>query len=178
VQVSALDCRGDGADHLRAALLVSPAPDLRGMTYRELQIPGMVVADWADEHIATALDMTAGDVAECIQRSMYLLAVPSRTGLSIRALREGLPSRSGCPDARSEFMPARTAPPERGRGLRWTLTRVFFSGRPATAARARVEAAEHGSADDLAAGTEASLRYHRCSTGELPCCGTRPPPWS
>jgi hypothetical protein len=90
LRISVLDCRGDDVDHLRAAVLVSPAPDLRGLSYRDLQILGLVVAGWSDEHITSATAIPRRDVAESIHRSMYLLAAPSRTGLAVRALREGL----------------------------------------------------------------------------------------
>jgi hypothetical protein len=90
LRISVLDCRGEGRDHLRAVVLVSPAPDLRGLSRRELQILGYVVAGWPDDHIAAALEMTAQDVADCIHRSIYLLSLPSRTSLAVRALREGL----------------------------------------------------------------------------------------
>jgi DNA-binding CsgD family transcriptional regulator len=90
VRVSVLDCGGDDVDHLRGIVLISPGPDLRGLSHRELQILGFVVAGRPDEHIALALETTAQDVAARIHRSMHLLAVPSRTGLAVRALREGL----------------------------------------------------------------------------------------
>jgi DNA-binding CsgD family transcriptional regulator len=89
LQVSVLDC-GEGPDHLRGVVLVSPPPDMRGMSYRELQVLGLVVEGWPDERIAQALGITTEDVADCVHRSMYLLAAPSRTGLVIRVLREGL----------------------------------------------------------------------------------------
>jgi DNA-binding CsgD family transcriptional regulator len=89
LQVSVLDC-DEGPDHLRGVVLVSPQPDLRGMSHRELQVLGLVVEDWPDERIAQALGTTTEEVADCIHRSMYRLAVPSRTGLAVRALREGL----------------------------------------------------------------------------------------
>jgi DNA-binding CsgD family transcriptional regulator len=90
LRVSVLDCSGENLDHLRAVVLVSPDPDLRGLTYRELQILGYVVADFPDERIAAALRVTVQAVADGIHRSMHLLAAPSRTGLAVRALREGL----------------------------------------------------------------------------------------
>jgi DNA-binding CsgD family transcriptional regulator len=90
LQVSVLGCADESVDHLRAVVLVSPPPDLRGMSHRQLQVLGLVVEDWPDERIAQALGTTAEDVADCIHRSMYLLAAPSRTGLVIRALRAGL----------------------------------------------------------------------------------------
>jgi DNA-binding CsgD family transcriptional regulator len=89
-RISVLDCRGEDVDHLRGIVLVSPAPDLRGLTHRELQILGLVVAGRLDEQIAVALGTTRADVAGCIGRSMSLLAAPSRPGLAVRALREGL----------------------------------------------------------------------------------------
>jgi DNA-binding CsgD family transcriptional regulator len=90
LRVSVLDCRGENLDHLRAIVLVSPDPDLRGLGHRELRILGYVVADAPDEQIAAALRVTVPDVADCVHRSMHLLGVPSRTGLAVRALREGL----------------------------------------------------------------------------------------
>jgi hypothetical protein len=90
LRVSVLSCPGEGADHMRAAVLVSPAPDLRGLSRRDLQVLGFLVEDWPDERIAAALAITVADVAECIHRGMVLLAAPSRTRVAIRALREGL----------------------------------------------------------------------------------------
>jgi hypothetical protein len=90
LRVSVLGCTEGGADHLRAVVLVSRAPDLRGLSPRALRILGLVIEDWPDERIAVALATSAQDVAECIHRCMHQLAAPSRTGLVIRALREGL----------------------------------------------------------------------------------------
>jgi hypothetical protein len=90
LRISALDCRGAGVDHLRAVVLVSPDPDLRGLSYRELRVLGFLVAGWSDEHIASVMAVPRPDVAEAIGRSMHLLAAPSRTALAVRALREGL----------------------------------------------------------------------------------------
>ena len=61
---------------------VSPAPDLHGLSHREPHILGFVVAGWPDEQVAAALAITAQEVADCIHRSVYLLAAPSRTGLA------------------------------------------------------------------------------------------------
>jgi hypothetical protein len=84
------ELRWRGRRHLRAVVLVSPSPDLRGLSHRDLEILGLVVEDWPDERIAQALGATAEDVAACIHRSGYLLAASSRTGLAVRVLREGL----------------------------------------------------------------------------------------
>jgi hypothetical protein len=90
MRISVLNCRGEGADHLRAVVLISAAPDLRGLSHRALQVLGLLVEDWPDERIAQALGTTTKDVADSIHRSRYLLAAPSRTALAVRALREGL----------------------------------------------------------------------------------------
>jgi hypothetical protein len=90
LRISVLDCPGEGADQLRAFVVVSPAADLRGLSHRALRILGLVIEDWPDERIAVAMATSVQDVAECIHRCMYLLAAPSRTALAVRALREGL----------------------------------------------------------------------------------------
>jgi hypothetical protein len=61
-------------------VLVSPAPDLRGLSRRELQILGLVVAGRPDERIAVVLETTAEVVADSIHRSSYLLAAPRGPG--------------------------------------------------------------------------------------------------
>jgi DNA-binding CsgD family transcriptional regulator len=91
LRVTALDCSNETADHLRAAVLLSPEPDLHGLSRHDLQVLGLIVAGWEDdERIAAALNSTTEDVAETARRAMQLLGTPSRTGLAVRALREGL----------------------------------------------------------------------------------------
>lgn len=91
LRVTALDCSNEVADHLRAAVLLSPEPDLHGLSHHDLQVLGLIVAGWEDdERIAAALHSTTGDVAETVRRGMRLLGSRSRTGLAVRAVREGL----------------------------------------------------------------------------------------
>jgi hypothetical protein len=101
LRVTALDCSNGTADHLRAAVLLSPEPDLHGLSRHDLQVFGLIVAGWEDdERIAAALNSTTEDVAEAARRGMHQLGAPSRTGLAVRALRDGLylPRRvSGAP---------------------------------------------------------------------------------
>jgi DNA-binding NarL/FixJ family response regulator len=76
---------------LRAAVLISPEPDLRGLSAHDLQVLGLIVAGWEDDdRIAAAVHTTTEDVAESVRRGMRVLGAPSRTGLAVRALREGL----------------------------------------------------------------------------------------
>ena len=91
LRVTALDCSNATTDHLRAAVLLSPAPDRHGLSRRDLQVLGLIVAGWEDDRrIAAALNSTPEDVAETTRRGMRLLGTPSRTGLAVCALREGL----------------------------------------------------------------------------------------
>jgi hypothetical protein len=91
LRVTAIDCSDDAADHLCAAVLLSPEPDLHGLSRHDLHVLGLIVAGWEDdERIAAALDSTPEDVAETARRAMQLLDAPSRTGLAVRALRAGL----------------------------------------------------------------------------------------
>jgi hypothetical protein len=91
LRVTVLDTGAEAGDHLRAAILISPEPDLRGLSRHDLQVLGLIVAGWEDdERIAAALHTTPEDVAETVRRGMQLLDTPSRTGLACRALREGL----------------------------------------------------------------------------------------
>jgi DNA-binding CsgD family transcriptional regulator len=91
LRVTALDCSDDVADHLRAAVLLSHERDLHGLSRHDLQVLGLIAAGWEDNHrIAAALNCTPDDVAETTRRGMQLLGSPSRTGLAVRTLREGL----------------------------------------------------------------------------------------
>jgi hypothetical protein len=91
LRVTALDVSDETADHLRAAVLLSPEPDLHGLSRHDLQVLGLIVAGWEDdERIAAALNSTTEDVAETARRGMQLLDTRSRTGLAVRAAREGL----------------------------------------------------------------------------------------
>ena len=68
-----------------------PEPGLHGLPRHDLQVLGLIVAGWEDdERIAAALNSTAEHVAETARRGMELLGTSSRTGLAVRARREGL----------------------------------------------------------------------------------------
>jgi hypothetical protein len=90
LRVTALDCSDGTVDHLHAAVLLSPEPD-HGLSRDDLRVLGLIVAGWEDdERIAAALNSTPEDVAEAVRRGRQLLGTTSRTGLAVRALREGL----------------------------------------------------------------------------------------
>jgi DNA-binding CsgD family transcriptional regulator len=91
LRVTALDCSSEIADHLCAAVLLSPEPDLHGLSRHDLRVLGLIVEGCEDdERIAAALDSTTEDVADAARRGMRIVGTPSRTGLAVRALRAGL----------------------------------------------------------------------------------------
>jgi hypothetical protein len=91
LRVTALDCSNEVGDHLRAAVMLSPEPDLHGLSRHDLRVLGLMVAGWEDvRRIAAALHSTPEDVAETARRGMRVLGAPSWTGLAVRALRKGL----------------------------------------------------------------------------------------
>jgi hypothetical protein len=91
LRVTALDCSNEVADHLRAAVLLSPEPDLHGLSRHDLQVLGLMVAGLEDDRrIAAAVNSTPEDVGDTVRRCMQLLGARSRTGLAVRALRTGL----------------------------------------------------------------------------------------
>jgi hypothetical protein len=103
LRVTALDCSNEAADHLRAAVLLSPEPDLHGLSRYDLQVLGLIVAGWEDDRrIAAALGSTPEEVGETARRAMRLLGTPSWPGLAVCALRKGL------------FLPARASDPAGG----------------------------------------------------------------
>jgi hypothetical protein len=89
-RVTAVPCPPESPHHLAAAVVVSAAGDLRGLTGTELEILGLLVDDWPDQRIAAALDLPLFRVAEDVQRIQVKLAAPTRILATLRALRAGL----------------------------------------------------------------------------------------
>jgi hypothetical protein len=97
LRVSVLDCRGEGVDHLRAALRVSPEPDLRGLSSRELKLLGFLAAGWPDERIAAVMRRTPAEVVDDVRHSMELLGAPPVTALRCALPVRGSSCRPGRP---------------------------------------------------------------------------------
>ncbi len=77
--------------------LLSPAEDLRGLTPRELEVLGLLIAGCANQEIAKALVVAPRTVAAHVEHILHKLAAPSRTLAAVRAQRAGL------------YVPAKTA---------------------------------------------------------------------
>ena len=55
LRVTVLPCPAPSSSRLVAVVLLSPPGDLRGLTRRELEILGLLVAGWSNRAIANAL---------------------------------------------------------------------------------------------------------------------------
>ena len=70
--------------------LLSPAGDLRGLTPRELEVLGLLVAGRTNQEIAKTLRVAPRTVAAHMERILHKLAAPTRTLAAVRAHRAGL----------------------------------------------------------------------------------------
>jgi DNA-binding CsgD family transcriptional regulator len=80
--------------------LVSPAPDLHGLTPRELEVLGLVIDGCSNQEIAGTLVVAPRTVAAHIEHLFIKLDVSTRTAAAVRAEREGLyvPAVAGSAD--------------------------------------------------------------------------------
>jgi hypothetical protein len=91
VRVTALDCARPGLDHLRAAVLVSPPGDLRGLTPLDLRLLGLLVEGTTGvPAIAAALGVDQRTAAEAVRSSLIALETSDLTAGAARAVRSGL----------------------------------------------------------------------------------------
>jgi DNA-binding CsgD family transcriptional regulator len=83
-----------GTDDVRAVVtgvvLLSPAGPLRGLTPRELEVLGLVVAGCSNQKIARELVVAPRTVAAHLEHILFKLQASSRTLAAVRAEREGL----------------------------------------------------------------------------------------
>jgi DNA-binding CsgD family transcriptional regulator len=89
-RITMLACPTQPPDYLTAVVVVSPPGDLCGLTRRQLEILGLLIEDWSDQRIATALNLPLPTVAENVERILTKLGAPTRIGATLRALRRGL----------------------------------------------------------------------------------------
>ncbi|MGI5211395.1 LuxR C-terminal-related transcriptional regulator [Plantactinospora sp. CA-290183] len=90
VRITLLPCPYSSPPHLLAVVLVSPPGDLRGLTWRELEILGLLVEGWSNQRIASGLVIALRTVAAHVEHVLTKLAAPGRTLAAVRALRLGL----------------------------------------------------------------------------------------
>ncbi|MEU4425856.1 LuxR C-terminal-related transcriptional regulator [Actinoplanes sp. NPDC024001] len=89
-RVTALTCPPQPPGHHRAVVLLSPPPDLHGLTRRELQVLGLLVDGCTNAAIAAALHISPRTTVGHIEHVMIKLGAASRTIAALRAEREGL----------------------------------------------------------------------------------------
>ena len=71
------------------ALLVTPDAECRGLTPRELEVLGLLVAGRSNQQIAGRLAITPRTVAAHVEHILHKLNVPTRTEAAVRAERDG-----------------------------------------------------------------------------------------
>jgi DNA-binding CsgD family transcriptional regulator len=90
VRVTVLATPDDAPPAVTAIALLSPAPDLHGLTPRELEVLGLLVEGYSNQEIARALVVTPRTVAAHLEHILVKLDAPSRTLAAVRAERDGL----------------------------------------------------------------------------------------
>jgi DNA-binding CsgD family transcriptional regulator len=89
-RVTALAAPDDVPAVLGGVVLLSPAPDLHGLTPRELEVLGLVVDGYSNQEIARTLVVAPRTVAAHVEHLLVKLDAPTRTLAAVRAEREGL----------------------------------------------------------------------------------------
>ncbi len=89
-RVTALACPPGTLGYAGEVVLLSPAPQLNGLTRRELEVLGLLVKGWSNAHIAATLVVTGRTVASHVEHIMVKLGATSRTMAAVRALGRGL----------------------------------------------------------------------------------------
>jgi DNA-binding CsgD family transcriptional regulator len=89
-RVTALAAPGDVPEVLCGVVLLSPVPDLHGLTPRELEVLGLMVDGCSNQEIARTLVVAPRTVAAHVEHVLVKLGAPTRTLAAVRAEREGL----------------------------------------------------------------------------------------
>jgi DNA-binding CsgD family transcriptional regulator len=109
MRVTVLAAPDDVPSALTAVVLLSPAPHLRGLTARELEVLGLLVEGYSNQQIARTLVVAPRTVAAHLEHILGKLGAPTRTLAAVRAERDGLcvpVLPTAAPDAASIPRPA------------------------------------------------------------------------
>jgi DNA-binding CsgD family transcriptional regulator len=90
VRVTVLAAPEDVPPGLTGLALLSPAPDLHGLTPREVEVLGLLVEGCSNQEIARALVVAPRTVAAHLEHVLDKLGAPTRTLAAVRAERDGL----------------------------------------------------------------------------------------
>ena len=89
-RVTVLVAPEDGSGVACGAVLLSPSPDLHGLTPRELEVLGLLVDGCSNQEIARTLVVALRTVAAHVEHLLVKLEAPTRTLAAVRADRDGL----------------------------------------------------------------------------------------
>jgi DNA-binding CsgD family transcriptional regulator len=90
LQITVLSATADAPDIVVGMVLVSPPPELHGLTPRELQILGLLIDGQSNAGIAYTLTVASRTVAAHVEHILHKLGAASRTSAAVRAERGGL----------------------------------------------------------------------------------------
>jgi DNA-binding CsgD family transcriptional regulator len=90
LRVTALEVPREGLPHLSAIVVLSPCEDLHGLTRRELEVLGLLIAGWQNTRVAQRLAVTQRTVATHIEHILTKLDADTRALAAVRAQRRGL----------------------------------------------------------------------------------------
>jgi DNA-binding CsgD family transcriptional regulator len=90
VRVTAMAAPDDVPAVLGGVVLLSPVPDLHGLTPRELEVLGLLVEGHSNQEIARTLVVAPRTVAAHLEHVLDKLGAPTRTLAAVRAERDGL----------------------------------------------------------------------------------------
>jgi DNA-binding CsgD family transcriptional regulator len=99
VRVSVVAAPDDVPVVLSGVVLLSPVPDLHGLTPRELEVLGLVIEGRSNQEIARTLVVAPRTVAAHVEHVLVKLQAPTRTLAAVRAEREGLYVPAGPPSS-------------------------------------------------------------------------------
>lgn len=90
LRVTVLDVPEDPPGHLSAIIVLSPCGDLHGLTRRELEVLGLLIAGQHNAEAAQRLDVTQRTLATHVEHILIKLDAGTRALAAVRAQRRGL----------------------------------------------------------------------------------------
>ena len=88
--VTALSVPDDAPHHVTAVVVLSPCGDLHGLTHRELEVLGLLIAGAHNADVARRLVVAPRTVASHVEHILLKLDASSRALAAVRAQRRGL----------------------------------------------------------------------------------------
>jgi DNA-binding CsgD family transcriptional regulator len=90
LRVTILDVPDNAPHHLTAIVVLSPSHDLQGLTHREFEVLGLLIAGYHNTEAAQRLNVTPRTIATHIEHILIKLDAGSRALAAVRAQRRGL----------------------------------------------------------------------------------------